>query len=389
MIHSGEADRLSRKIIIKENLSMSRRGENIYKRKDNRWEGRYIKGYDYKGKTLWGYVYAPSYRECREKLTAAKQAPKAKPQTNRKDFNYFCDEWLVLSRNRVKESTYVKYFNTVSNHIKPNLGVYLPQNLNTVIIEEFSNELLVGGLSPKTVRDILTVLKAILKHCRRQIGSTFPDIEVLYPKDRKKEMRVLSLEEQTRFVQYLLTDMDEVKFGILLALLTGMRIGEVCALRWEDISVKDQTIRVSSTMQRLQTLDKYSDSKTRVTVGEAKSETSKRVIPLTDYAVSLCERMQVCNGEAYILTGEACRFLEPRALQYRLEKYTAACNLNDVHFHVLRHTFATRCVEVGFEIKSLSEILGHASAKVTLDRYVHSSLELKRVNMNKLAAVGL
>lgn len=162
---------------------MSRRGENIYKRKDNRWEGRYIKGYDYKGKTLWGYVYAPSYRECREKLTAAKQSPKTKPQTNRKDFNYFCDEWLVLSRNRVKESTYVKYYNTVTNHIKPNLGAYLPQNLNTVIIEEFSNELLVSGLSPKTVRDILTVMKAILKHCRRQIGNAFPDIEVLYPKD--------------------------------------------------------------------------------------------------------------------------------------------------------------------------------------------------------------
>lgn len=368
---------------------MSRRGENIYKRKDNRWEGRYIKGYDYKGKNLWGYVYAPSYRECREKLTAAKQSSKTKPQTNRKDFNYFCDEWLVLSRNRVKESTYVKYYNTVTRHIKPGLGCYLPQNLNTVIIEAFSNELLVSGLSPKTVRDILTVLKAILKHCRRQIGNTFPDIVVLYPKDRKKEMRVLSLEEQTRFVQYLLTDMDEVKFGVLLALLTGMRIGEVCALKWEDISLGDQVLRISSTIQRLQTLDEQTDRKTKISIGEAKSETSKRVIPLTDYAVSLCMKMQISNGKAYILTGESSRYFEPRALQYRLEKYTAACNLNNVHFHVLRHTFATRCIEVGFEIKSLSEILGHASAKVTLDRYVHPSLELKRMNMNKLAAVGL
>ena len=368
---------------------MSRRGENIYKRKDNRWEGRYIKGYDYKGKIQFGYVYAKTYRQVREKLTAAKQAVNTKPTQNRKDLNYFCDEWLFLSRNRVKESTYVKYHNTITHHIKPCLGNYLPQNLTTVVIEAFSNDLLLKALAPKTVRDILTILRAVLKHCHKHMGTNYPDVEVVYPKDHKKEMRVLSLEEQTRLVKHLLCDMDEIKFGVLLALLTGMRIGEICALRWGDISVDDKIIRVNFTMQRLQTLDRHSDAKTKITIGEAKSETSKRIIPLTEYATSLCRKMQVSNGNAYVLTGEAFRFLEPRALQYRLRKYTAACNLNDVHFHVLRHTFATRCVEVGFEIKSLSEILGHASTKVTLDRYVHSSLELKRINMDKLAAVGL
>ena len=368
---------------------MARRGENIYKEKDNRWEGRYIKGYDYKGKAQFGYVYAKTYREVREKLTAAKQTSFNKPTPNRKDFSYFCDEWLILSRNRVKESTYVKYHNTVNRHLKPVLGCYLPQNLNTILIEEFSNALLMDGLSPKTVRDILVVLKAVLKHCRRQIGTNFPDIEVIYPKEHKKDMRVLNLEEQQRLVTYLLTDMDEAKFGVLLALLTGMRIGEVCALKWEDISVDERVIHISSTMQRLQTLDRSSDTKTKVTVGEAKSHTSNRIIPLNDSTAALCKKMQVFNGNAYVLTGDPIHFLEPRVVQYRLAKYTDACNLKDVHFHALRHTFATRCVEVGFEIKSLSEILGHASAKVTLDRYVHSSLDLKRANMDKLVAVGL
>lgn len=368
---------------------MSRRGENIYKRKDNRWEGRYIKGYDYKGKAQFGYVYAKTYREVREKLTAAKQMLVSKSTSNRKNFSYFCDEWLVLSRNRVKESTYVKYHNTVNRHLKPGLGNYLPQNLNTIIIEEFSNKLLLCGLAPKTVRDILVVLRAVLKHCRRQNGTSFPDIEVVYPQERKKEMRVLSLEEQKRLVQYLLSDIDEAKFGVLLALLTGMRIGEVCALKWKNISVEQRVIHISSTMQRLQTLDKYADTKTKVTVGEAKSQTSNRIIPLTDSAVVLCSQMKVLNENAYVLTGDSTHYLEPRALQYRFAKYTDACNLKDVHFHVLRHTFATRCMEVGFEIKSLSEILGHASAKITLDRYVHSSLELKRTNMAKLSAVGL
>lgn len=368
---------------------MARRGENIYKRKDNRWEGRYIKGYDLAGKAQFGYVYAKTYRDAREKLTLAKHQVLQNPTSNRKNFGYFCDEWLVLSRNRVKESTYVKYHSIVNNHIKPVFGNMLPQNLNTVLIENFSNQLLVDGLSPKTVRDILVILKAILKHCRRQIGPGFPEIDVFYPKEQKKEMRVLSLEEQTEFVRFLLNDMDEAKFGVLLALLTGMRIGEVCALKWEDISINDRIIRVHSTMQRLQNLNSQTETKTKINIGSAKTETSVRVIPLTDYAVSLCKKMKVDNGGAYVLTGNTEHYMEPRTLQYRLEKYTAACHLEDVHFHTLRHTFATRCVEVDFEIKSLSEILGHSSAKVTLDRYVHSSLELKRANMEKLAAVGL
>lgn len=368
---------------------MPRRGENIYKRKDNRWEGRYVKDGDSTGKTRFGYVYAKSYREVREKLTAAKLAATGPSVPSRKNFGCFCDEWLVLSRSRVKESTYVKYHTIVARHLKPGLGRYLPQQLDTVAIEEFGHTLLQGGLSPKTVRDILTVLHAVLQHCRRQLGAAFPDVEVVYPKDSQKEMRVLTPEEQARFMELLLCRMDTVKFGILLALLTGMRIGEICALRWEDISVEEKTVHVRFTMQRLPTLDGQADSKTRVVIGEAKSSRSNRVIPLTDYAASLCRQMQRDDGKAFVLTGDSVRFLEPRVLQYRFGKYVQDCGLKDVHFHVLRHTFATRCAEVGFDIKSLSEILGHASAKVTLERYVHSSLQLKRMNMDKLAAIGL
>lgn len=367
---------------------MSKRGENIYKRKDNRWEGRYIRGYDPCGKAQLGYVYARTYREVREKLSAARQAG-CKPACSRRLFGDFCEEWLILSRNRVKESTYVKYHNTIYRHLLPALGSVPARNLNTVLIEDFSNTLLANGLARKTVRDILAVVKAVLKHCRKQLGAELPDIEVIYPKEQKKDMRVLTLGEQQRLVAYLLDDMDETKFGVLLALLTGMRIGELCALKWEDVSAEEQVIHIGATMQRLQTLDASASARTKIVVGTAKSLTSDRIIPLNSSAAALCRRMRAENGKAYVLTGESGRFLEPRAVQYRLSKYTRACELEGVHFHTLRHTFATRCVEVGFEIKSLSEILGHASAKVTLDRYVHSSLELKRVNMDKLSAVGL
>ena len=213
-------------------------------------------------------------------------------------------------------------------------------------------------------------------------------IEIVYPKVPKNEMRVLSVEEQTRFVKYLLEDIDECKFGVLLALLTGIRIGEVCALRWENVSIKEKTIKVNATMQRLRDLEGEGKTKTKIVISEPKSDTSVRVIPLTDYAVNLCKSVLCSNSSAFVLTGDADRFVEPRTMQYKLERYTEECGLEGVHFHTLRHTFATRCVEVDFEIKSLSEILGHSSPRITLERYVHSSMELKRSNMNKLSAIG-
>lgn len=354
---------------------MPRRGDNIYKRKDKRWEGRYIKGYDETGKVRYGYVYAKTYKETKEKLSVARMnvSNTVIDNNRKKDFGFYCDEWLVLSRNRIKESSYVKYHNSIACHIKPNLGSYLPQKLNTVIIENFSNDLLCQGLSPKTVRDTLTILRSILTYCKRQIGGNFPDIEIIYPKDPKKEMRILTPEEQKRFIQYLLQDMDPCKFGILLALVTGMRIGEICALRWGDIYIEEKMIHVHATMQRIQVLDQTTNSKTKIMIGDTKSQNSDRIIPLTDYGVSLCKCMVSDNPDAYVLTGSSRYYIEPRTLQYQLQKHTKACQLDGIHFHTLRHTFATRCVEVGFEIKSLSEILGHSSSKITLDRYVHSS----------------
>ena len=207
-------------------------------------------------------------------------------------------------------------------------------------------------------------------------------------KESRRETRVLSRDEQTQLVRYLLTDTDACKFGVLLMLLSGVRIGELCALKWGNIDLKEQTIRITATLQRLHDTAMESEGRTRVVIGAPKSDTSVRTIPLTDYAATLCRKFAVRNAAAYILTGTE-NYMEPRSLQYRIEKYTKECGLEGVHAHTLRHTFATRAVEVGFEIKSLSEVLGHANTTITLERYVHSSMELKRSNMDKLAAVGL
>ena len=373
---------------------MSKKGENIYKRKDKRWEARYIKAYNPDGTPKYGYCYGKTYREAKQKVTQAKTALLTEKPiatiSRRRRFAVYCDEWLQINRNRIKESTYVKYSGIIEKHIKPRLGGCLVQSLTSLIVEQFSHDLLYEEeLTPKTVKDILTMLHSIIKYTSRQFPEPLPIIEIVYPKVPKNEMRVMSVEEQTRFVKYLLEDMDECKFGVLLALVTGMRIGEVCALRWENVSVKEQTIKIKATMQRLRDLDGNGGSKTKVVISEPKSNTSTRVVPLTEYAAKLCEAHFCENQEAFVLTGETKRYVEPRSMQYKFERYAIDCGLKDVHFHTLRHTFATRCVEVDFEIKSLSEILGHSSPRITLERYVHSSMELKRSNMNKLTAIGL
>ncbi len=372
---------------------MSKKGENIYKRKDKRWEARYIKGYDASGSARYGYCYGKTYREAKEKVQCAKATllmNVPSPEHNsRKRFSQYCDEWLRINKIRVKESTYVKYNTIVEKHIKCKLGGCFIQALSTLLIEQFTQELLYEEeLAPKTVKDILIVLHSILKYSARQYQGVFPNVEIYYPKDVKKEMRVLTKEEQIRLVQYLLDDMDYCKFGTLLTLLTGMRIGEICALRWENISLKEGTIKIASTMQRIKDFDVNRLQKTKIIISDPKSDTSARIIPLSNFAIDLCKKFVPTSQTAFVLSGSSSEFIEPRTLQYKMGKYTKDCGLENVHFHTLRHTFATRCVEVGFEIKSLSEILGHSSPQITLERYVHSSLEFKRDNMNKVVIVG-
>ena len=292
-------------------------------------------------------------------------------------------EWLEWKRPRIKEASYAKYRTVIRKHILPQLGGLRPAALGRETLERFALSLTEEKkLSPKTARDILTVLAAILDFgSQRRGGGTGPKIDM--PRLPRKEMRVLSLREQRLFMDYLTREMDECRFAVALALLTGMRIGEICALRWENISIEEGTVRVCATVQRV-----AAEGGTKLLLGSPKSEASQRTIPLSDRALGLCRAMCPGDGRAFVLTGTE-RCMEPRTLQYRMKKYTEDCGLYGVHFHTLRHTFATRCVESGFELKSLSEVLGHSSTSITLNRYVHSSMEMKRSNMKKLAAVGL
>lgn len=196
--------------------------------------------------------------------------------------------------------------------------------------------------------------------------------------------------------QFLLHEIEPCKFGIYLALRTGMRLGEICALRWRDISLETASISVCHTVQRLPQEPDYSEPqenenpagkghyiKTSLMVDTPKSDSSMRTIPLMQDIEALCKKFFCGKPSAYVLTGtEQC--MDPRKLQRHMEKCTNACHMEGVHFHTLRHTFATRCVEAGFDMKTLSEILGHSNVATTMNLYVHPNLELKRENMSRL-----
>lgn len=373
---------------------MARKGENIYRRKDKRWEARYIRGRRPDGRARYGYCYAGTYAEVRRKRNEAEAAltdgRPAVPAAGPGRFSHYCDEWLRMSRTRVKESTFVKYRGNMEKHVKPRLGGCPVRSLSSAAVEEFSYGLLSEDrLSPKTVRDILTMLKGVLRYTAREAPEGLRTIDIVYPKETRKETRVLTLSEQERFIGFLRTDLDDYKFGMLLGFFTGMRIGEVCALRWKDVSMGERVIRVGATMQRLRDNGADREAKTRVVITDPKSGNSVRVIPMTDNLTALLRTRKVRNREAFVLTGDTESYIEPRSLQYRFRKYAGFCGIEGASFHTLRHTFATRCVEVGFDLKSLSEILGHSSPRVTLERYVHSSMELKRNNMKKLETLGL
>ena len=245
-----------------------RKGENIFKRKDGRWEGRYIKGYELSGKAKYGFCYGKTYKEAKDKVSKCKAAiasgnPAQQSRSHRR-FAFYCDEWLRFRKTKIKESTYVKYDAILEKHIKPKLGDCLPLGITTGLIDDFSKELLFESeLSAKTVHDILVMLHSIIVHTAQQFPGLFPTVKINYPKRERKEMRVLSRNEQEQFVSFLLDETDQCKFGVLLMLLSGVRIGELCALKWENVDLENGTIIIDRQMQYQDGLIKLVSPKTR------------------------------------------------------------------------------------------------------------------------------
>ncbi len=309
----------------------------------------------------------------------------------------YAQKWLDSLKWQIKESSYIKYWNLLNTYIIPELGNMQWYTLNRGTVELFVSRLLsVGGqkksgLSSRTVSDVMAVLRRVFRYAA-DCGAAMPfNISSITVKKESKEMRILTEAEGRKLYRYLRGNLNDRNIGLLICLFTGLRLGEICALRWEDISFSEHTIYVHQAMQRIQIKDDGTGKaeagrRTKIIITPPKSRSSVRKIPMTAELAMLLSAYRG-NRRGYVLTGRTDSCVEPRTMERHFKKVLEKAGLENVNFHALRHTFATRCVEMEFDVKSLSEILGHANVNITLNRYVHPTMELKRRNMQKLSAL--
>lgn len=378
---------------------MARHGENIRKRIDGRWEGRYKVFDESRGKYVYRSVYGRDYGEAKEKLSMAKLGPacwgteeKTVSETecgNREGvvgkeggilFSHASGEWLSeVSRNK-KYSTYIKYDIIYRTHLADVVGQCrlssgVAQELKKKIFDHLSG----AGLSESLQKSVICVANQILAFADKHYQAGIPLLERLPAKAKKKPVVTFSRAEQAALLGCIYRQMDKFKAALLLCLYTGLRLGELCALKWTDIDFAGRTLAVNRTVQRIANPDHV--TKTVLLESDPKSENSRRTIPLTPELLEILARFK--GEQPYVFGGE--KPLEPRTMQYHFKKILDEARIEGRTFHTLRHTFATNCVENGMDVKSLCELLGHSDVKTTLNLYVHPTMDSKRKQIGALS----
>lgn len=373
---------------------MAKRGDNIRKGKDGRWEGRYKKGRAVDGCIIYGSVYGKTYKEVKEKMAAIISHPLqlATPKGQGKTFGEVLNLWMDNNRARLKGGTINKYQNLIDTHIMPELGQTKINELSATRINTFLNEKISrgrvdgsGGLSASYVRSIMLVINAAIKYAVSEQLCSPLKTPICKPPADKTELSILSAEEQKKLEASLLNNLDLTGAGIYISLHTGLRIGEICSLAWNDIDMNKRVIHVRHTVARIRSSS--SAGSTILVIDTPKTKASKRDIPISSTLLPILLKLKTLSSKGFLLTGTN-EFIKPRTFEYRYHKILDDCGITSVNYHALRHTFATRCVEAGVDIKSLSEILGHGNVSVTLNTYVHSSLEMKRNQLEKLVTLS-
>lgn len=357
---------------------MPRKGENIRKRKDGRWEGRYVVKIDNTSKIR--SVYASTYTEVKKKLAKAKIENPAYVSTFeiRIILNEAAENWLKEIHHTKKASTYTKYKLIYNNYIREKIGSKVIGDINFEMIEEIYQRV----PSESSKKSIRCVLNQIFYYI--QFRYKVPVVPLQKLKCRKEivPVKIFNISEQARLIQHLYQDMDIYKFGILLCLHTGLRLGEICSLKWEDIDFSTKSLHISRTVQRLPQED--GAEKTVLVEDKPKTNCSVREIPISEEIYEFLLKFKTSETN-YIFKHD--RPLDPRTYQYKLKRYLCEAGVENHGFHTLRHTFATNCINSGADIKSVSEILGHSDVRITLNRYVHPSMEVKRNHLNQLDSI--
>jgi len=361
---------------------MSRRGDNIHKRKDGRWEGRYISSREPNGKATYSSVYGKTYTETKAKLKQFQQQNRMPKSECTLTIDEIALKWLNEDIKTYKKySTYVKYEYIYNNHIKPHIGdrlcthIHIDECIQLIEYEFFNYNK--NKLSKSTISSIKNVLNQILKAGNIPSRISSKDIKALEQNQYEKtQFKIFTRDEQEKMVENLLCDLNSYKLGILVCMLTGLRLGEICALKTADIDLDKRMLYVRRTAQRIKVNN--DNHKTELIIGEPKTKSSIRTIPICDLLFSILQTS--IPVDTFLVNGK--NIMEPRTYQCFFRKYQESLSIHPINFHALRHTFATNCVENGMDIKCLSEILGHSNVQITLNRYVHPSYEQKLKQLN-------
>lgn len=368
---------------------MSRRGDNIYKRKDGRWEGRYKYGVKDDGTTAYRSVYGHSYTECKHKLEMSRAGVVIpSKQYAELNFSQLLNLWLERNKIRIKGATENKYRYMIELHILPELGNRKISTLTSAVLNDYLNkksyETSRGGyqtLSASYVRTIAIIIDSALKFASSEGLCSPLKSSINKPSIPKRKLQIIPLPAQKHLEEILLAEKSTTSLGTLIALHTGMRIGEICALRWDDIDLTNRLIFVRHTIARVNTHDK--EQKTRLILDAPKTPSSFREVPISSALFSILEEAYLVRESDFVVSDKVS-FVSTRTFDYRYRQLLKRNNLELINFHTIRHTFATRCIEAGMDVKTLSEILGHASVSITLNTYVHSSMDMKRLQIEKL-----
>lgn len=290
--------------------------------------------------------------------------------------------WKQDKRMFVKSSTIAVYTLHLENHLLPKFGN--KKTLQEQEVQDFVLECLRKGLSPKTVKDMLIVLKMVVKFGAKHGWLQYQDWSIKYPTEQKsKELEVLSISHQKKLMQYVTDNFTFRNLGIYICLSTGMRIGEVCALKWSDIDVGTETIHVNRTIERIYIIE-GDERRTELVIGSPKTKNSIREIPISKELMKLIRPLKkLMNDDYFVITNEA-KPTEPRTYRNYYKQLLKQLGIPDLKFHGLRHSFATRCIESKCDYKTVSVILGHANISTTLNLYVHPNMEQKKKCINQM-----
>ena len=294
-------------------------------------------------------------------------------------------KWLQRKEQLVKESTFAAYSNIVVNHLLPKFGEMKLEQITEEVIQDYVFELLKhgrldgsGGMGERASKDIVIVLKNTLRDAMRAKLIKTSVFEIRFPSfNSQYKVKVLSLTEQKLLCDAIDSNLTTRSAGIFLSLHTGMRIGEVCALRWMDVDMDDRMIHINHTLQRVYKKDLSGSGKSKLLLSSPKTKTSRRSIPISKSLYTVMKGLSPSSPNMFFLSGSE-KIIEVRTFRTFFETFLMKNGFEKFNFHILRHTFATRCIEAGADCKTVSELLGHATVNMTLNLYVHPRLEQKR-----------